>query len=138
MKPCLDGIYFLIKDRQCVYVGQSNDIYRRISEHRRGTSTHGFSNKDFDSWDYIETSSQCEKDRLEYLLIHMIRPKYNIDYRLTPNAVPMREKLKQIEECVVSAKDTIKFVERIERLEERLNRHEDADLVEKIIFGKVG
>lgn len=138
MKPCIDGIYFLVKNGECVYVGQSNDIYRRISEHRRGTSNHGISQKDFDSWDYIEVPSQDQKDKMESLLIHMMKPKYNMDYRIPNNVSPMWEKLKQIEQCINSANETIKFVERIERLERAMSQQTDNELVKQFIYRKVG
>ncbi len=50
------GIYFLIKSNEVVYVGQSIDVYGRLSKHRAD-------GKDFDSFAFI----QCEKKMLNDL-----------------------------------------------------------------------
>lgn len=50
------GIYFLIKDKEVIYVGQSTDVFHRMARHRRD-------NREFDSFAYI----QCEKDQLDDL-----------------------------------------------------------------------
>lgn len=50
------GIYFLIKDKEVIYVGQSLDVFHRMSRHRRD-------NREFDSFAYIE----CEPERLDEL-----------------------------------------------------------------------
>ena len=63
------GIYFLIKDEEVVYVGQSIEIFRRIGKHRN-------EGKDFDSFAFIE----CEKselDKLEAKYITALAPELN-------------------------------------------------------------
>lgn len=50
------GIYFLIKDKEVIYVGQSLDVFHRMARHRRDS-------REFDSFAYIE----CEKERLDEL-----------------------------------------------------------------------
>ena len=80
MKPVLDGVYFLIKNHEVIYVGQSKDIYRRISEHRTGTPKRKGPPKDFDTWEYFETESDEQKEVLEYFLIQLLKPKLNVDY----------------------------------------------------------
>lgn len=63
------GIYFLLKDKEIVYVGQSIDIDRRIKDH-------SYNGKDFDSFEYIE----CDKSdltRLETLYIVKFQPMLN-------------------------------------------------------------
>lgn len=50
------GIYFLIKGAEVVYVGQSIDVYGRLSKHR-------VDGKDFDSFAFI----QCERNMLNDL-----------------------------------------------------------------------
>lgn len=63
------GVYFLIKRDKVVYVGQSNSLFTRISQH---------DNKEFDRYAFI----RCEKsqlDRLESLYIHLLQPPLNGD-----------------------------------------------------------
>lgn len=50
------GIYFLIKDKEVIYIGQSVDVFHRMARHRRD-------NRQFDSFAYLE----CEADRLDEL-----------------------------------------------------------------------
>lgn len=62
------GVYFLIKDNEIVYVGQSVRVYTRISSHEK--------TKDFDSVSWI----RCEVESLDYLesfYIYKFRPKLN-------------------------------------------------------------
>lgn len=64
----MSGIYFLIKDGEVVYIGQSVSIFARIAEHRKS--------KDFDSINWIP----CKKemlDKMESLYIHFIQPPLN-------------------------------------------------------------
>jgi hypothetical protein len=65
----LSGIYFLIKDKEIVYIGQSTCVFRRVYDHL-------WSKKIFDSFSYI----QCEKkmlDKLESIYIHFYQPPEN-------------------------------------------------------------
>lgn len=50
------GVYFLVKDSEVIYVGQSIDVLGRISKHRR-------EGRDFDAYTYM----LCEKDKLDRL-----------------------------------------------------------------------
>jgi hypothetical protein len=50
------GIYFLVLNREIVYIGQSVDVLYRISRHRR-------EGKEFDSYTYL----LCDKSRLDEL-----------------------------------------------------------------------
>jgi hypothetical protein len=64
------GIYFLIDNGKVVYVGQSVNVYARISYHY---------DKVFESFAFIP----CEKrmlDKLESLYIHVLRPPLNGDH----------------------------------------------------------
>lgn len=64
------GIYFLIEGEKIVYVGQSVNVYSRISYHH---------DKVFESFAFIP----CEKemlDKLESLYIHVFRPPLNGDH----------------------------------------------------------
>ena len=65
----LSGIYFLIKDKEIVYIGQSTCVFRRVYDHL-------WSKKIFDSFSYI----QCEEkmlDKLESIYIHFYQPPEN-------------------------------------------------------------
>jgi len=61
------GVYFLVKGKRVVYVGQSVQISARLADHSK--------NKDFDSYAFI----RCDKEKLnvlESLYIHALSPKY--------------------------------------------------------------
>lgn len=60
------GVYFLVKKRSVIYVGQSINVHTRVQAHKRC--------KDFDSYCFIP----CKKDDLnvlESLYIHALSPK---------------------------------------------------------------
>lgn len=61
-------IYFLMLREQIVYVGKSNKILSRISQHTR--------EKDFDSVRYVGVDKE-DQDSLEMALIFCLKPKYN-------------------------------------------------------------
>jgi len=74
------GVYFLIKNKSVVYVGQSTSVYSRISTHQ--------STKDFDSIAWVP----CENymlDRLESLYIHTFRPALNGNMNNGYKSAPM-------------------------------------------------
>lgn len=67
--PMITGIYFLIDANKVVYVGQSVNIFSRVSQHFNDK-------KQFTSFAYIV----CEKnilDKMESLYIHLLKPKLN-------------------------------------------------------------
>ena len=67
--PDLSGIYFLIKDGEIVYIGQSLCVFRRVYDHL-------WAKKIFDSFSYIH----CEEkmlDKLESIYIHFYQPPDN-------------------------------------------------------------
>lgn len=67
--PMITGIYFLIDANKIVYVGQSVNIFSRVSQHYNDK-------KQFTSFAYIV----CEKnilDKMESLYIHLLKPKLN-------------------------------------------------------------
>ena len=64
------GVYFLISGNKVVYVGQSTNVYARISQHH---------DKVFESFAFLP----CEQkilDSLESLYIHILRPALNGTY----------------------------------------------------------
>lgn len=68
MKPIEGGVYFLYKCGELVYIGQSDNVYRRIGQHIAEKK------KDFDDFRIYETDDYI---RLESFLIGMFHPKYN-------------------------------------------------------------
>ncbi len=67
--PMVAGIYFLVDNGNVVYVGQSVNIFSRVSQHYNDK-------KQFTSFAYIV----CEKnilDKMESLYIHLLKPKLN-------------------------------------------------------------
>lgn len=62
------GIYFLFKDNELVYIGQSEDIYKRVPSH--------LFSKDFNNWNYIEYVND-DLNTLEAEFILKYRPKHN-------------------------------------------------------------
>lgn len=65
IKPC---IYFLFNGNELVYIGKSDNVYKRIGDHIAEGS------KKFDRWEYIET---YDNELLEAHLISILKPKYN-------------------------------------------------------------
>lgn len=61
------GIYFLINTNKIVYVGQSKDIFSRISQHK---------DKNFTDFVYINCLEN-QLDKLESIYIHFLQPVCN-------------------------------------------------------------
>lgn len=61
------GVYFLLQGNEVVYVGQSVNIYTRISGHHI---------KNFDRFAFVLCSREM-LDKLESLYIHCLRPRLN-------------------------------------------------------------
>jgi hypothetical protein len=62
------GVYFLIDNNEVVYVGQSVNIFSRISQHKI--------DKKFDKYAFVPCSKES-LDKLESLYIHFLRPRLN-------------------------------------------------------------
>lgn len=69
----LCGVYFLFLGRNCVYVGQSNNIFVRMRDHQLPRS----GKKEFDSFSYIEVPPQS-LDAVEAYYITLFNPSLNI------------------------------------------------------------
>ncbi len=67
----MTGIYLLKKNDEVVYIGQSIDIDRRVTEHKYRKE------KDFDTHSYIKCSVDL-LDNTEYAYIAKYSPKYNV------------------------------------------------------------
>jgi hypothetical protein len=63
------GIYFLFDGKDIVYVGQSVNMNYRVGQHV-------VSDKEFDSWNYVEIKAEC-LDEYEAEYIMHLQPKYN-------------------------------------------------------------
>ena len=70
------SIYFLIKDEEIVYVGQSIMPLQRIEKHSRNKVFDSYYLMDFDSYEELKniTLNDCER-----ILINRFLPKYNVD-----------------------------------------------------------
>jgi len=64
------GIYLLYKDEVCLYVGQSKDIFSRISEHRKASRIRF-------NWVLIRECDKEELDHLEFLFVRKFQPALN-------------------------------------------------------------
>jgi hypothetical protein len=73
------GIYFLVQDTEVIYVGQSVNIYSRISQHM---------DKRFDRYAFVPCEAEL-LDKLESLYIHTLRPKLNGNYSDKEKAAPI-------------------------------------------------
>lgn len=71
-KPIIQGVYFLVKGNQIVYVGACKDVYHRVSTHRSNIRLK------FSSWTYqaIDDYDKMLVDEIKY--IKKFTPKYNI------------------------------------------------------------
>lgn len=61
------GVYFLLDGDDVVYVGQSQNVYSRISSHPA---------KNFNRYAFVACAVEA-LDKLESLYIHLLRPKLN-------------------------------------------------------------
>lgn len=64
------GVYFLLDGMDIVYVGQSENIHKRLSDHIR------LKEKQFDAFHFIECHPAL-LDQLEHSYIAALQPKYN-------------------------------------------------------------
>lgn len=63
------GVYFLVKDGQVVYVGQSGNVYARLEKHRAKV--------DFDLWHFLHVPNKTERLQLERAYIRSLKPALN-------------------------------------------------------------
>ena len=84
MEKLLPGVYALFRGEKIVYIGESNNIYRRISEHTYGRGKTA-PPKDFDRWEYVRIENDYRRKELERALISFFDPLYNMTWRLGGN-----------------------------------------------------
>lgn len=68
----LVGIYFLFKDEELVYIGQSTNINKRVHDH--------IIDKKFNTYTYIQFP-KFKLDEMEKKFIRIYSPKYNIIHK---------------------------------------------------------
>jgi hypothetical protein len=71
ISPVISGLYFLLMNRQIVYVGQSMNCHNRIH-------THMASDKEFDAFTIFPMEIGAEFNTLEALYILKYQPRYNM------------------------------------------------------------
>lgn len=76
-------IYFLIRDDEIIYVGQTKDLNQRLSQH---------STKGFDRYNFIVVDSN-HADVIESLYIHSVNPEMNSD--MTHHALKFKTREKR-------------------------------------------
>lgn len=76
------GVYFLLDGNDVVYVGQSKNVYTRISEH---------ADKQFDRYAFVPCPVES-LDVLESLYIHCLRPRLNGTQRDGASLAPVNLK----------------------------------------------
>jgi hypothetical protein len=73
-KPTQTGIYFLFQDQKLQYVGQSNDVFKRVQ-------THTIQKKiTFINWRFLPADLH-DLSVLEEIYIRIHRPPYNVGFR---------------------------------------------------------
>lgn len=73
----IPGVYFLFKDEELVYIGESQCIFTRISQHIKEDK------KQFDSFRYTKMGTGEEhRKKVERNLIKKYRPKLNFQHNL--------------------------------------------------------
>lgn len=65
------GIYFLLRDAEVVYVGQSTNVFARVATHSNDTT------KRFNRWCFIKVP-RTSLDEVEQFYITLLRPEHNI------------------------------------------------------------
>jgi hypothetical protein len=65
------AVYFLLQGSAVVYVGQTNNIHKRIGEHLTDSS------KTFDAYHFIKVA-ESEAQMVEAAYIRKLRPKFNV------------------------------------------------------------
>ena len=95
--PIKSGVYFLLQGMRIVYVGQSVNIFTRVSSH--------LTSKTFDGYAYVPCPA-CDLDVLESLYIHTLRPALN--GRFTENGPSINTPLRLSELIAISGKRSAK------------------------------
>ena len=74
-KPC---IYFLMQDKECVYIGKTKSLMKRLYEHRYGGGVKAQNYiKTFNNFAYVFCDVSIQ-DELEEILVSCFQPSLNI------------------------------------------------------------
>ena len=74
-------LYFLFYKNKLVYIGQTNNINKRLVDHRRKDNSYTATNKKiFDRYYAISSISDKITKKWEKILIKKLKPKYNIGH----------------------------------------------------------
>jgi len=74
-------LYFLFYKKELIYIGQTNNINKRLVDHKRKDNFHtGTNQKIFDRYYAISSPSERITKRWEKILIKKLKPKYNIGH----------------------------------------------------------
>lgn len=76
MKVITDGVYFLYDGDELVYIGESDNVFRRIGQHIAQNTK---------SFTRFEVYATKDRKRLEGFLIRALKPKYNVSYGAQPD-----------------------------------------------------
>ncbi len=79
----ISGVYFLFKGEECVYIGESNSIFRRSSQHMNHKKN------EWDSFKIHPVEGEHKRKALESFLINVFQPKLNkvFDCPMTATAI---------------------------------------------------
>tara|TARA_R110000822_G_C14903816_1_gene449326 strand:- start:28 stop:483 length:456 start_codon:yes stop_codon:yes gene_type:complete len=74
-------LYFLFNKNKLVYIGQTNNINKRLVDHKRKDNFYsGTNQKKFNKYYAISSSSDKITKRWEKILIKKLKPKYNVGH----------------------------------------------------------
>lgn len=74
-------LYFLFNKNKLVYIGQTNNINKRLVDHKRKDNSYtGTNKKIFDRYYAISSISDKITKKWEKILIKKLKPKYNIGH----------------------------------------------------------
>ena len=74
-------LYFLFNKNKLVYIGQTNNINKRLIDHQRKDNLYTSTNKKiFDRYYAITSKSDKITKKWEKILIKKLKPKYNIGH----------------------------------------------------------
>ncbi len=74
-------LYFLFNKNKLVYIGQTNNINKRLVDHKRKDNSYtGVIRKVFDRYYAISSLSDKITKKWEKILIKKLKPKYNIGH----------------------------------------------------------
>jgi excinuclease UvrABC nuclease subunit len=83
------GLYFLVKNNEIIYIGQSTNISARLDSHT--IKNHSY--KDYDKVFIYECLDAAERTALEEYYIEKFKPRYNSNNNSRNYCPPLKEEL---------------------------------------------